>query len=226
MQLGLQATDGAGLALRAAHHPLHGAAQLAFVVSHTAGLFAGWLHAIGTDDLYPGSSHSLIGWLTSLVVLGLVLLDSVGLIAGLRRWHRNGRPGGIAGALRATVRPRPTHDEYELVFDEAVVAPPLDHDPRRDLARRDSGQSDQSDETLHEDGNQRYDPRASSDKAASSNASRATSYAAAAQTFAWRLLLVFGWVNFCTGALTYTGIGQGTYIFGMLAVRQSKQRPG
>ena len=82
--------------MRAAKHPLHGAAQLTFVASHTVGLFAGWLHRIGTEDLYPGSSHSSIGWITSLVVLGLVLLDSAGLIGRLRTWHRDGRSGGGA----------------------------------------------------------------------------------------------------------------------------------
>ena len=124
------------------------------------------------------------------------------------------------------MRPQPVDDSYERLYDEAAVAPALDHDPRFDLARRDSGQSDHSDETLHEDGNQGYDPRASSDKPVSSGPSRAASLAAFANTFAWRFLLVLGWVNFCTGALTYTGIGAGTYKWGMLAVREELRALG
>lgn len=205
--------------MRAAGHPLQAVAQLAFVASHTVGLFAGALHRIGTDDLYPGSSHSAIGWITSLVVLGLVLLDSAGLIGRLRRWWRDGGLGGLAGALRAAVRPRAPDDEYELLFDQATVAPPLESGSRIELARCNSGGSDHSDDTLHEDGNQGYDPRATVAKPQALQHSRAASVGQSARAVAWRFSLVLGWVNFCTGMLTYTGIGQGSYFFGMLAVR-------
>ena len=121
---------------------------------------------------------------------------------------------------------------YELVASPTEDEPGQSWTPERsvrpsaDLHRQSSsGDSQHSDDTLHDQtGNASYDPRTSVDHRKprwatldGHSVSKLATFGKFGNIFAWRFLLVLAWIELCTGVLVYTGIGQGPWVFGMLA---------
>jgi len=76
--------------------------QLVFVTTHTIGLVLGILYNSNTPDLYPNNAHHKLGWITTFVVGGHLLLNILtGAVGPLQRALRG--PGRASQELQAFI---------------------------------------------------------------------------------------------------------------------------
>ncbi|KAL3450206.1 hypothetical protein BJX65DRAFT_305660 [Aspergillus insuetus] len=217
-------------------------ARLVFIATNTIGVLCGVAYKKNTPDLYPGSSHSAVGWVATGIAVAQVSHLLVGSMTKLfnRLARRDGaQPGrytlspmreGSRGLQGHNDRPSGPGLSRQASIDVEEAAHVLVEDRDRDTSpssRLYQGDAHGSgftsgDDTYFEELDspqaQYHHPSAAFSKMLSTSLlSRTRRAILLAYDLMDRAILVVGFVAFCTGLVTFWGIFKGHTVFNGVA---------